>query len=580
MYDFSLGSLSRSFRDKPCRAVIYGRASTEHEAQVKALENQMQWYDDVARYHPQWNIIKRYIDQGITGTQVYKRDAFMEMLEDAKKHQFDLVVTREVCRFARNTVDALVCVRQLAAMGIEVYFVNDNIWTLDGDGELRLTIMATMAQEESRKISERSRAGQRVSREKGIVYGTGNIFGYSRNKLTKQFEIDPEQAETVKMIFNLYDSGMGGTLVAKELTRLGRKNGVGEIKWDAAKISKIIKRKNYLGYTVYGQSYSNNYLEQKRIKRDESEFIYVKGGFPQIISDEQFARCNSVLRGRSKLLTDASGKVRGFGTLQAQNVWGRKLRCSCGSAMIRDRWRVNASGKPIYGFECKRHHDTPRIRLQIEQGNPDRICDIKPVAQSKLELMASKIFEQIWGDQREIVLKTCKILDACYKPDADRRQEMMQEKDDAIALLQQQLDDLVMIRARGEIAQDHFIQRTIALQQQMEALRQSKSKMATAEYTPGRLDMEAIEAVLCETVEMKDGMVSEDFIDLFVSQITPISNTRFAWCLDFSPQPVVAFLNLSGQRQYTTCSMESKLHPGALADMEGQAHPFPSSLRR
>ena len=178
------------------------------------------------------------------------------------------------------------------------------------------------------------------------------------------------------------------------------------------------------------------------------------------------------------------------------------------------------------------------------------------------------------------MLETCKILDACYKPDADRRQEMMQEKENAIALLQQQLDDLVMIRARGEIAQDNFIQRTIALQQQMEALRQSKSKMATAEYTPGRLDMEAIEAVLCETVEMKDGLVSEDFIDLFVSQITPISNTRFAWCLDFSPQPVVAFLNLSGQRQYTACSMESKLYPGALADMEGQAHPFPSSLRR
>ena len=115
MYDFSLGSLSRSFRDKPCRAVIYGRASTEHEAQVKALENQMQWYDDVARYHPQWNIIKRYIDQGITGTQVYKRDAFLEMLEDATKQQFDLVVTREVCRIVRHPEYALVCVRHLAA---------------------------------------------------------------------------------------------------------------------------------------------------------------------------------------------------------------------------------------------------------------------------------------------------------------------------------------------------------------------------------------------------------------------------------------------------------------------------------
>ncbi len=765
MYNMSPYSLSRSFRDKPCRAVIYGRASTEHEAQVKALQNQMQWYDDVARFHPQWNVINRYIDQGIraviygrasteheaqvkalqnqmqwyddvarfhpqwnvinryidqgiTGTQVYKRDAFMRMMEDAKQQKFDLIVTREVCRFARNTVDALVCVRQLAAIGIEVYFVNDNIWTLDGDGELRLTIMATMAQEESRKISERSLAGQRVSREKGVLYGNGNIFGYTRNKLTKQFEIDPDQAETVKMIFDLYDSGMGETLVAKELTRLGRKNGVGKeltkqfeidpdqaetvkmifdlydsgmgetlvakeltrlgrkngvgkVKWDAGKVSKIIKRKNYLGYTVYCQSYSNNYLEQKRIKRDESEFVYVKGGFPQIISEEQYERCNlgytvycqsysnnyleqkrikrdesefvyvkggfpQIIseeqyercnairrsrtkrltdekgrtrsfgiqqaqnvwgrkmrcrcgspmlrhrwrRSRTKRLTDEKGRTRSFGIQQAQNVWGRKMRCRCGSPMLRHRWRTNNAGKPIYGYECKRHHDTPRIRLQNEQGNPTPICEIKPVGQSKLELMASQIFERVWGDQREIVLQTCKMLDACYKPDADRRADLMKAKDDSVQLLQQQLDDLVVVRARGEIEQDKFLQRTIEIQQQMEALRQSKAQIASEDYNPGRLDMEAIEAALCEAVEMHDGLVSEDFIDLFVSQVTPLSDSRFAWCLDFSPQPTVAFLNLAGQRKYTTCSMDSKLHFGPFADEEGHTIPFPGSLRR
>ena len=191
MYNMSPYSLSRSFRDKPCRAVIYGRASTEHEAQVKALQNQMQWYDDVARFHPQWNVINRYIDQGITGTQVYKRDAFMQMMEDAKQHKFDLIVTREVCRFARNTVDALVCVRQLAAMGIEVYFVNDNIWTLDGDGELRLTIMATMAQEESRKISERSLAGQRVSREKASSMETGTFSDIPETKSPSSLKLIP-----------------------------------------------------------------------------------------------------------------------------------------------------------------------------------------------------------------------------------------------------------------------------------------------------------------------------------------------------------------------------------------------------
>lgn len=305
MYNMSPYSLSRSFRDKPCRAVIYGRASTEHEAQVKALQNQMQWYDDVARFHPQWNVINRYIDQGITGTQVYKRDAFMRMMED-----------------------------------------------------------------------------------------------------------------------------------------------------------------------------------------------------------------------------------------------------------------------------------TPRIRLQNEQGNPTPICEIKPVGQSKLELMASKIFERVWGDQKEIVLQTCKMLDACYKPDADRRADLMKAKDDSVQLLQQQLDDLVVVRARGEIEQDKFLQRTIEIQQQMEALRQSKAQIASEDYNPGRLDMEAIEAALCEAVEMHDGLVSEDFIDLFVSQVTPLSDSRFAWCLDFSPQPTVAFLNLAGQRKYTTCSMDSKLHFGPFADEEGHTIPFPGSLRR
>lgn len=146
-------------RSRPRKMVFYGRVSTEHEAQLAALKNQMQWYDDQERYHPNWTVVDRYIDEGITGTQAKKRPAFMKMLEDARQGKFDLIVTREVCRFARNTVDALVSVRELKKLDIEVYFVEDNIWTLDGDGELRLTIMATLAQEESRKISERVLAG-------------------------------------------------------------------------------------------------------------------------------------------------------------------------------------------------------------------------------------------------------------------------------------------------------------------------------------------------------------------------------------------------------------------------------------
>ena len=124
------------------------------------------------------------------------------MLEDARAGKFDLIVTREVCRFARNTVDTLVHTRELKNIGVEVYFVEDNIWTMDGDGELRLSLMATLAQEKSRKVSERVRAGQKVSREKGTLYGSGNILEYERVDST--YVINPDQAETVRMIFEMY----------------------------------------------------------------------------------------------------------------------------------------------------------------------------------------------------------------------------------------------------------------------------------------------------------------------------------------------------------------------------------------
>jgi len=126
----------------PRRVAIYGRVSTEHEAQLSAFENQQAWYEGVAHQHPEWSIVNRYYDEGITGTAAQKRPAFMQMLTDAKSGKFDLIVTREVCRFARNTVDTLTVTRELSRIGVEVYFIQDNIWTMDGDGELRLTIMA------------------------------------------------------------------------------------------------------------------------------------------------------------------------------------------------------------------------------------------------------------------------------------------------------------------------------------------------------------------------------------------------------------------------------------------------------
>lgn len=205
-------------RNRQRTVVFYGRVSTEHEAQISALENQLQWYDDQAKQHNNWNVIDKYIDEGITGTQAKKRPSFLQMIEDARQGKFDLIVTREVCRFARNTVDTLTFTRELKNLGIEFYFVEDNIWTMDGDGELRLTLMATLAQDESRKISERVRAGQYISRENGVLYGNGNILGYDRVGST--YVINPEQAETVTIIYDEILSADNGHINDEIISKL------------------------------------------------------------------------------------------------------------------------------------------------------------------------------------------------------------------------------------------------------------------------------------------------------------------------------------------------------------------------
>ena len=164
------------------KVAFYGRVSTEHEEQLNALRNQMQWYEELSRSYPEWDIIERYMDEGITGTQANKRPEFMRMIDDAFHGKFDLIVTREVSRFARNTIDCLEMTRKLRNSKVEVFFVQEGIWTMDNEGEMNLTIRAMVAQEESRKMSERVKAGQEISRANGVLYGNGNVLGYKGKK--------------------------------------------------------------------------------------------------------------------------------------------------------------------------------------------------------------------------------------------------------------------------------------------------------------------------------------------------------------------------------------------------------------
>lgn len=529
-------------RNRERKAVFYGRVSTEHEAQLAALKNQMQWYEDQAKYHPNWTVLVKYIDEGITGTQAKKRPAFMQMIEDAKQGGFDLIVTREVCRFARNTVDTLVMTRELKNYGVEVYFVEDNIWTMDGDGELRLTIMATLAQEESRKISERVRAGQKISRDNGVLYGSGNIIGYDRVNGT--YVINEDQAETVRMIFDLYLEGLGETKICKELCRRQRKDGHGNVSWSVSKISRILRNATYMGYKCYLKSYSNNYLEQKRIKNlDESTYLYVKGDFEPIIPEEVFKRCEEIRKTRTTKMIVNKGE-RTYGKRASQDVWLRKLRCSCGSTFRKNKWRTNQRGDTVYGYQCYNQVNNGSKGFREKNGlDTDGYCDIRMVGDWKLDLMAKKIFEAIWTDRKEDAKLAYKLLRECYQADASRNKATIAAVQGKISRATGRMENLIAMRADGEISKEQFQTLRQKAETELAALNEELGRLNSAfDDETDALDMAAIEAALDSMLDFSGPSIDSNIIEKFVCRITPVDNGHYRWDLNFAPNKKQAII--------------------------------------
>ena len=476
-------------------------------------------------------------------------------------------------------MDTLSYTRELAKLGVEVYFAADGIWTMDNDGELRLSLMATLAQEESRKISERVLAGQRMSREKKVLYGNGNILGYDLDKANNTYVINEEQAETVRMIFEQYATGDGLTKVAKTLMEKGRKDGAGHVNWDASKVTRVLRKATYMGYCVYNRSRTVDYLEHRRVNNtDEGTYVMVKGDFPAIIDEELWYKCNAIRKGRTRHLLDENGKPRRYGGTIAKNVWVTKLVCSCGAKFRRCLWQTKADGTQTWGFECYRHTKRSLQFLQ-QHGLPEGLCDLKDFPEWKLELMAVKIFEAVWGSRREAVLEACRMLGACYQREtADPTK--LNALDKRIDGLNEKLNNLILMKASNQITLKQFLEQSNEISAQQSRATREREELLARESQDGGLDIDAIEASLCEAVTFTDGKVSEWFIQTFVKKVVPIDGTRFAWVLDLAPQPQTVFCEVTGRKEYPRISLESNLFPGAWPDTQDEPPDRPFLLDR
>ncbi len=533
-YRFKLTDYALFDRNRARKVAIYGRVSTEHEAQLSALENQLQWYDDQVRYHPNWTVCERYIDEGITGTQAKKRPAFLRMIEDAKNGKFDLIVTREVCRFARNVVDTLVVTRELKGIGVEVFFIDDNIWTMDGDGELRLSLMATLAQEESRKTSERVKAGQKISRDNGVLYGNGNILGYDR--VGETYVINEEQAETVRMIFDLYLQGYGSMKIAGILTEQKRKTASGLVKWSVSNIMRAIKNATYTGTKCYNKSRSNNFLEQKRINNlDMSTYEYVEGDFPAIVSQEVWDKAQKIRESRMKPSLVSTSKTT-HSKRDSKDIWVNKLRCSCGSSFRKDKWHTKLDGKISYGYQCYNQINNGNKKKRAALGlDTEGYCDIKMITDWKLDFMAKELLEHLWQDRKSSVIIAIDLIKRYYKDD-----RLNENQHDAVSVkakidkAQTRLTNLIAMRADGELSKEEYQTMRMPIDAEIQQLQEKLNQAPTDEQPKSGLQLDGIISMLNTLIDFSGTKISKDIINQFVYRVTPTSDTTFDWYVNLN----------------------------------------------
>ena len=387
------------------RVVAYCRVSTDHEDQKNSLENQRAYFEEYVGGHKDWKLVEIYADEGISGTSLKKRNAFNRMYRDGAKKRFDIILTKEVCRFARNTVDTLEKTREFKKFGIEVKFIIDNISTFDTDGELRLTIMAGMAQDESRRISERVQFGVIQSMKRGVAFGN-IVYGYDfvRDEITgkkTKLVINPREAEIVKEIFKMYlIDGKGAYTIAKEL----QKRGVNikrpiymenSTEWREGTILDILRNVKYIGDLKQRRTYTVDFLEHtKKHNEGEIDFIYVENHHEPIIDRKTFEATQLEMKRRSEMYSHEKSKYTN------KHDFSGKLVCGCcGMSYVGGENRKRKDGTIRRTWRC---YSATKFGKKHIVNNQELGCDNDRVNNEVLKECFMRTLKEIVSDKQKI----------------------------------------------------------------------------------------------------------------------------------------------------------------------------------
>lgn len=404
--------------EKRLRVAAYARVSTNQEEQLTSYEAQVDYYTRYIQAKEEWQFVKVYTDEGISATNTKKREGFNQMVEDALAGKIDLIITKSISRFARNTVDTLTTVRKLKEKGIEVFFEKENIRTLDGKGELLITIMSSLAQEESRSISENVTWGQRKRFADGKVsLPYGQFLGYRKGPDNLP-EIVEEEAVTVRLIYRLFLYGKSPSAIASYLTDEGIPTPGGKSRWRAATVESILTNEKYKGDALLQKSFTVDFLTKKtKINEGEVPQYYVANSHPAIIEPEIFDLVQYEMNCRKK-----DGKW----TSSTYPFSGKIICGECGG---------------IYGSKVW-HSNTPNRTLvwQCNEKNRGQHCKTPHLTETEIHRAFLAAFNRILENRAEIMEAYRDIMEALTDTsDLDMEQEQLESESEVVTELMQKV---------------------------------------------------------------------------------------------------------------------------------------------
>ena len=492
-------------QDIPMRVTFYARVSSEKDEQLNSLENQVSYYENLIKSNPKWKYVEGYIDEGISGKSTKKRVSFNKMISDGKNGLFDFVITKEISRFARNTVDSLNYTRDLLECGVGIYFESNNINTFDQSSEFVLSLMSSIAQNELRVLSERVKFGHAQAIEKGVVLGNSRIFGY--DKLKKRLVVNPDEAPMVVELYELYATG---DYSMKQIENIfwdkGYRNRNGN-KIAHSTLANIIANPKYKGYYVGGKVKNLDLFSEKREFVPEEEWTMYKDEtgeiVPAIVDEELWERANFILKKRSNDVKNRQGICN-----HANLLTGKIVCKNCGSPYYR-KDSVDKSGNKNSKWIC-----SGKIK------NGKEYCNSFAIYESEIKKVLYETFKDTTEDIERIIDEYTQMLWEIMKDDGlEKALERAEEQKDKLYKKKAKLLDLYVDEAYTEAEFKKLNASNSKEIEKVEAEIEDLKKQL--ESDAGFKDsIEEIKSSLVSAAKVaSEGLITKNFIDKYVDKI-------------------------------------------------------------